>query len=232
MQVDGGWFEVRRIESVAGRFVYYLGPWDESFPLREPRELSAEACRREHARQREHQQREKASTLLTLASPFVGLLPAADQERLERELGLPAVRTTLVSALAFGIVAMLLAGPGLAVAFIPRFASANPGLAWTGRVLPLSLIVLVDSLLRVMHADAKMRFKLILGADDPATAAAQWDALRPMLDLHERLEDEFLSTVMEASRRTTGSTITTLETRPRRIIAIAVRKSRRPNGMR
>ena len=53
-------------------------------------------------------------------------------------------------------------------------------------------------LLRVMHSDAKMRFKLVLGADDAATAAEQWAALQPRLDLHERLEDEFLYTPLQA----------------------------------
>jgi hypothetical protein len=46
--------------------------------------------------------------------------------------------------------------------------------------------------LRTMHADTKVRFKLILGADDPASAAAQWQALQPLLELHEQLEDQFL----------------------------------------
>ena len=53
-------------------------------------------------------------------------------------------------------------------------------------------------LLRVMHSDAKMRFKLVLGVDDAAKAAEQWAALQPKLDLHERLEDEFLYTPLHA----------------------------------
>jgi hypothetical protein len=49
-------------------------------------------------------------------------------------------------------------------------------------------------LLRQMHADTKVRFKVILGADDAAGAAAQWEALQPLLDLHEQLEDDFVYT--------------------------------------
>jgi hypothetical protein len=49
-------------------------------------------------------------------------------------------------------------------------------------------------LLRRMHADTKTRFKIILGSDDPAAAAEQWQALQPLLELHEQLEDEFLYT--------------------------------------
>jgi hypothetical protein len=49
-----------------------------------------------------------------------------------------------------------------------------------------------------MHSDAKMHFKLVLGAADAATGAEQWAALQPKLDLHERLEDEFLYTPLQA----------------------------------
>ncbi len=154
VRVEGEWYEVRRAERVGPRFVYYLAPWDESFPLRAPRELSAEACRREQARHQEREQRRQASTALTLLTPFVGLLPAERQQRLERELGLPAVRTTLISALVFLMPAMVLSALGLAAEMLPMFATRFPGLAWTGRVLPLSLVMLADSLVRVLHAVA------------------------------------------------------------------------------
>jgi hypothetical protein len=202
VQVEGEWYEVMRAEVVAGRFVYFLAPWDDSFPLREPRELSPEACRQEHARQREKVQRQHASTLLTLASPFVGLLPAADQERLERELGLPAVRTTLVSALVFGFVALLLAGPGLAVTFVSRFAAANPGLAWMGTVLPLSLVVLVDSLVRVMHAVGGSA----AGSVPVVFALAFWRQLRATGPLkRRRLPAGALAGVRDEVRRLPGT---------------------------
>jgi hypothetical protein len=49
-------------------------------------------------------------------------------------------------------------------------------------------------LLRQMHADTKMRFKLILGADNPEQAAERWRALQPLLELHERMEDQVVYT--------------------------------------
>jgi hypothetical protein len=49
-------------------------------------------------------------------------------------------------------------------------------------------------ILRRMHADSKVRFKLILGADDPKQAADQWRALQPLLQLHEQLEDTYVYT--------------------------------------
>lgn len=53
-------------------------------------------------------------------------------------------------------------------------------------------------LLRTMHADAKVRFKVILGLDDSAAADAAWQALQPVLKLHEELEDEFVYTPLQA----------------------------------
>ncbi len=49
-------------------------------------------------------------------------------------------------------------------------------------------------ILRQMHADTKMRFKILLGADDPREAAAQWQTLQSLLDLHEQMEDDFVYT--------------------------------------
>ena len=47
-------------------------------------------------------------------------------------------------------------------------------------------------LLREMHADTKVRFKVILGSDDPKRAAQDWNELQALLELHERLEDQFV----------------------------------------
>jgi hypothetical protein len=47
-------------------------------------------------------------------------------------------------------------------------------------------------LLREMHADTRVRFKVILSLADARAAASQWQALQPLLDLHEQLEDEFV----------------------------------------
>ncbi len=46
--------------------------------------------------------------------------------------------------------------------------------------------------LREMHAETRLRLKRIVAVEDPAQAAQQWQALRPLLDLHEQLEDRFL----------------------------------------
>ena len=47
-------------------------------------------------------------------------------------------------------------------------------------------------LLRGMHAETKVQFKIILGTDDPQLANQAWQALQPVLKLHEEIEDRFL----------------------------------------
>jgi hypothetical protein len=45
-----------------------------------------------------------------------------------------------------------------------------------------------------MHADTKVRFKVILAAEDPTVAGELWAVLQPMLEMHERLEDTYVYT--------------------------------------
>jgi hypothetical protein len=47
-------------------------------------------------------------------------------------------------------------------------------------------------ILRGMHADTKVRFKVILGIDDAQLANQEWLALQPLLKLHEEIEDQFV----------------------------------------
>jgi hypothetical protein len=47
-------------------------------------------------------------------------------------------------------------------------------------------------LLRAMHAETRVSFKIILGTQDAARADQAWRALQPSLELHEQLEDEFV----------------------------------------
>jgi hypothetical protein len=47
-------------------------------------------------------------------------------------------------------------------------------------------------LLRGMHAETKVQFKIILGTDDPQLADQAWRALQPVLKLHEEIEDRFV----------------------------------------
>jgi hypothetical protein len=47
-------------------------------------------------------------------------------------------------------------------------------------------------LLRSMHAETKVRFKVILGTVDGQVAGQDWVTLQPALKLHEELEDDFV----------------------------------------
>ena len=47
-------------------------------------------------------------------------------------------------------------------------------------------------LLRNMHTDTKLRFKIILGTEDPRVADQRWRVLQPVLKLHEEIEDTFV----------------------------------------
>ncbi|MBV9577910.1 MAG: hemerythrin domain-containing protein [Chloroflexi bacterium] len=49
-------------------------------------------------------------------------------------------------------------------------------------------------LLRSMHSETKFRLKATLASDDAAEAEQSWQALQPMLELHEQLEDEYVYT--------------------------------------
>ena len=59
-------------------------------------------------------------------------------------------------------------------------------------------------LLRHMHADTKVRFKVVLAAQDAAERQAQWQALQPLLDLHEQIEDQFVYTPLRGGARRLG----------------------------
>jgi hemerythrin-like domain-containing protein len=47
-------------------------------------------------------------------------------------------------------------------------------------------------ILRTMHAETKLTFRVILGTEEAAEAHQRWQELQPLLDLHERLEDSFV----------------------------------------
>jgi hypothetical protein len=53
-------------------------------------------------------------------------------------------------------------------------------------------------LLRAMHAETKVQFKILLGEPDGKVAAQLWQQLKPMLELHEALEDQHLYTPLAA----------------------------------
>ena len=102
IRVGERWYEICRIgplEVAPHRVAYDLWPWDDSNVIRTAFELTPEACETLTLRHRNLERRIAGGGLLGLFPFLTGLLPAADQKRLERELGVPAVRATMISAM-------------------------------------------------------------------------------------------------------------------------------------
>jgi hypothetical protein len=98
-------FEVEDIETREdGSLMYTLARWDERHAIRviTAYDAATEAGRIEE--KRATTRRVEGRTVLLLASPFVGCLPAAVQERLEHEYNVRGSTMSLVSALPFWIV--------------------------------------------------------------------------------------------------------------------------------
>ncbi len=96
------WYEIHRVAPLIDaphRTAYHLRPWNDSHVIRTAFELTPEACETLTRNHRERLQRQaKGATLRTV--PFLtGMLPGADQKRLETELGVPAVRATMISTM-------------------------------------------------------------------------------------------------------------------------------------
>ncbi len=99
--LDERWYEVFDVETEDGlppRHSYTLRPWDDSFPLRRTFELSTEVCERTTAEHWAGRRRQHTADVLGWLPFVTGLLPAEDQDRIERHYGVPAARATAISA--------------------------------------------------------------------------------------------------------------------------------------
>ena len=95
---EGDLWEVLSVESRDGRVRYLLAPWDDRHVVR-VRHAYDDAT--ESARARESARLADAAQLrlvILAAAPLTGLLPGEVQRRWEVELGVPAARLTIVSA--------------------------------------------------------------------------------------------------------------------------------------
>ncbi|HEV7516861.1 MAG TPA: hypothetical protein VGR07_11225, partial [Thermoanaerobaculia bacterium] len=131
-------------------FLYRLRPWDEEAPPRQVVPYTVEACERaarERARQRRRLRRAHG---LSWLSPLVGLLPAADQRRIESEYNVSASRATLISALVLLGPSCLAVVRGIATLLSSGRASAG-SLPWD-TLLPLSSYCMAESLARLAAA--------------------------------------------------------------------------------
>lgn len=149
--LDGELYEVTRAEPAARGtgWSYWLRPWDEQEPVRGLVSYGAEEVAREAAARVARQRRQGASALLVVAAPVVGLLPAADQRRLEVDFGFPAARATLLGA-------VLALGTAFAVLVLGLAQNVSPQpdakFAWAADAVPAALYFAVESWVRLWSA--------------------------------------------------------------------------------
>jgi len=146
---EGRYYEVVAARSVGGWVSYYLDPWDDACVLRRIVELSPEATARETATRKAEVSERSTATALALLAPFVGLLPAEVQQRIELRHGLPASRATAWSA------ALMLAVSS--ASFVLSLAAGIAGAqgvsgAPTPRASAAAKYFLIESLLRLVGA--------------------------------------------------------------------------------
>lgn len=152
--VDGRWYEILSVEDASGvsrRVSYGLAPWEDRFPLRKVYELTPEYLKRFVEVEREKRHRMREAGVLRFLPLLLGLLPAEDQEALERNYGLSGNRNSLLSAvvlLATSIfVVMVIFAYSQGMSFGP-WAPLVDGLApW----LPVAMYLFVESVVRLAY---------------------------------------------------------------------------------
>ncbi len=142
------YFEIIAAEEHGGRVRYALEPWDDRNLLRAPQSLDAPSCRTLWRTEQARRERERRAQSLRILMPLTGLLPAKDQEGIEREYGLLSERATLISA-GLGMLFFLpTAFFGLMANIVSGFTSAFPGFAWTGTWFPFLGYFAIESWVR------------------------------------------------------------------------------------
>ncbi len=161
---DGVFFEVVRARRLAGGgVVYELQPWDEQHAMRTVAVYDEASERKRIEERRDLMSRHRRYRLVLLLAPLAGCLPAADQERLELELGLSATHLTLASALP-----LLLFGTLSVVSLFTTFLAGTP-------LLPIPLALFGDYL----FAESIVRLGVALSQGRPAgsfPAVLAWEA--------------------------------------------------------
>lgn len=161
---EGVYYEVTRAEAPhgsGGRWCYYLGEWDPGFPLRQPQEYSPQECHRLLAQWQDRQRRQGRSRMLILLGPLLGLLPAADQKRLENEYGTPALGNTLLSAFLLWAPSTVFVILAMSQQFGSGFGARSSALEWATRYQLVFYYFFLESALRALSA---MKFGEPLGS--------------------------------------------------------------------
>ncbi|HTQ81266.1 MAG TPA: hypothetical protein VMM92_14810 [Thermoanaerobaculia bacterium] len=149
---EGALYEVigAEAQAVGGEslYLYRLRPWTEESPPRQVVSYSVEECQRAARERAEQLRRVRWGRGLSWLSPLVGLLPAVDQRRIERDYNVSATRATLLSSLVLLGPSLLAAVRGIAVLMGRVVERGLPWDTW----LPLSSYLTAESLARLSAA--------------------------------------------------------------------------------
>ncbi|HTY42260.1 MAG TPA: hypothetical protein VMH79_10340 [Thermoanaerobaculia bacterium] len=142
------WEVVDAIPQPDGGMRYGLAPWTEAHAIRR---LERDDAVTEEIREIERQNRRRTVSrqrLAVLLAPLAGLLPAALQKKLERELGVPAVAMTVSSAAPLFVVGFL----GLVEVLASLAGGSLPLPGWLRPPAPLAVYLFLESAFRLMSA--------------------------------------------------------------------------------
>lgn len=92
------------VDHKSGRHFYYLKSWEERFPIRVQFPYTKGECERLAQQRRENAEKSTRTALIRMFMPVVGLLPAAEQNKIQNEYGIPSVRMTTWSSLVFFVI--------------------------------------------------------------------------------------------------------------------------------
>ncbi|MEM6457580.1 MAG: hypothetical protein AAF772_21005 [Acidobacteriota bacterium] len=152
--VDDAWYEMVefRQHPESGRYHGYLQPWSDSETMRNIVELTPERCEALTSQHDHQEERAERAQELERWAPLLGLLPMAEQLRMERDYGTPAVRNTIFSVPPL----LLLGGVGMLVAIAYhlgiRFGPLEPVAALLDHLQLLLIYLVTESLLRLAIA--------------------------------------------------------------------------------
>ena len=150
--IEGDWFEIVAVATSAGaprRTYYDLLPWDDANVIRTAFELTPGACQALTRHYREQQQRRRQGAALSYLPVLIGLLPAADQKRLESTFGVSPIRSTLLSAMALLFLSTLAIMAAFAYGRGMHFGELHGLVGKIVRFSPIAWYLLVESLLRL-----------------------------------------------------------------------------------
>jgi hypothetical protein len=174
---DGEIFEVRAAEPLPGGGVRYrLEPWRDEHAIRRMEHYDAANEAARAADRTDQRRRVGARGLSIVLAPLAGLLPGRVQERMETEVGAPAVAMTVSSA-----VPLLLLGVwGAVQRAVGGQLSGGPELPeWLLPSMPVAMYLVLESVLRLTSAIAMAR---PMGSLPVVLAWEAWQAFRGASD--------------------------------------------------